>query len=106
MARWFFVFCLIICLGVPVAASSAPTPLAKVVEAQLDLLDIGEMERLIANLDGEVQAQLPSLDIGQLILGNQGIDWGNLLGALTRYLFREVVANSRLLARLVVARHS
>ncbi|NMB23993.1 MAG: hypothetical protein GX986_00500 [Firmicutes bacterium] len=102
MARWFFVFWLIICLGVPAAASSAPTPLAKVVEAQLDLLDMGEMERLIANLDGEVQAQLPTLDIGQLILGNQGIDWGNLLGALTRYLFREVVANSRLLARLVV----
>lgn len=90
------------CLGSLAAASEPSAPLTKVVEAQLDLLDLGELERLIANLDGEVKAQLPSLDMGQLVLGKEGIDWGNLLGALTRYLFKEVVANSRLLAQLMI----
>ena len=103
VARWvWFSLLLIICWTAPVLASSTPAPLAKVVEAQLEELDIGEIERMIAGLDAEVRAQLPTLELRQVISGSQGIDWSKLIQELARYLFKEVVANFRLLGQLVI----
>ncbi|NLY51703.1 MAG: stage III sporulation protein AE [Firmicutes bacterium] len=86
----------------PAGASSLNSPLEKVVEAQLGELDTGEIERTLASIDAGLQAQLPSLDLKEIIFSGGGIEWGKLVQDLFHYLFREVVANYRLLTGLLV----
>jgi len=83
-------------------ASDLNSILEKVVDAQLRELDTREIERTLAAVHGDVQAQLPSLDLREIILGSKGMDWGRLVQDLFNYLFREVVANFRLLTGLLV----
>ncbi len=84
------------------AASSLNSALEKVVEAQLVELDTGAVERALADIDADIQAQLPSLDLQEIIFGRRGLEWGRLVQELSQYLFREVVANLRLLTGLLV----
>ncbi|NMB44975.1 MAG: stage III sporulation protein AE [Firmicutes bacterium] len=93
---------IIICSTNIVQASSLLSPIEKVVETQLGELDIADIERTLANLDADIQAQLPSLELSQMIFRGKGVEWGKLFPDLIRYLFREVVANSRLLGELVM----
>ena len=83
-------------------AFSASSPMEKIVEAQLEELDTQEIERMLAGLNAEIQAQLPKLELRQIIYGNQDLDLIRLGQELVRYLFREIVANFRLLGQLVI----
>ncbi|NLK08354.1 MAG: hypothetical protein GX316_06595 [Firmicutes bacterium] len=97
-----YILLLIACFTVLAPAAEASISLTNVMDAQLEALDIGEMERLMAGLDGEVQAHLPGLDIRQLILGRGGINWSALWPQIAGYLFKEIAANFSLLSQLVV----
>ncbi|NMB12994.1 MAG: stage III sporulation protein AE [Firmicutes bacterium] len=96
------IFTMVSCFSSMARASFLSSPIEKVVEAQLEELDMADIERTLSGLDAEIQAQLPSLDLSQMIFGGKGIEWGKLVQDLFQHLFREVVANSRLLAQLIV----
>ncbi|NLJ24045.1 MAG: stage III sporulation protein AE [Firmicutes bacterium] len=83
-------------------ASPLVSPMEQVVKVQLEELDLKQLERTLSGLDADIQAQLPSLELGQLMRGGSGIEWGRLGRDLLAYLFREVVANSRLMVQLIV----
>lgn len=91
-----------ICSSTVAMAASLSSPIEKVVEAQLEELDMADIQRTISGLDAEIQAQLPSLDLYEIIFRGKGIEWGKLFQDLFQHLFREVVANSRLLGQLIV----
>ena len=91
-----------ICSSTVAMATSLSSPIEKVVEAQLEELDMADIQRTISGLDAEIQAQLPSLDLYEIIFRGKGIEWGKLFQDLFQHLFREVVANSRLLGQLIV----
>ncbi|NLY29345.1 MAG: stage III sporulation protein AE [Firmicutes bacterium] len=97
-----FLLVLIISTLAYAQASSLNSALEKVVEAQLGELDTGEIQRTLASIDEGLKAQLPSLNLREIILGGKGIDWATLVQELFQYLFREVVANVRLLTGLLV----
>ncbi len=91
-----------LCLGSVARASTLASPVERVVEAQLRELDMAEIRRVFAGLDADTRAQLPSLELRQIIFGGKGVEWGRLFGDILSYLFREVVANSRLLGQLII----
>ncbi|HHV93335.1 MAG TPA: stage III sporulation protein AE [Firmicutes bacterium] len=83
-------------------ASQLDAALEKVVEVQLTELDTREIERTLASIDAQLEAQLPSLDLKEIIFGGKGVDWIKVGQDLINHLFREVVANLRLLTGLLV----
>lgn len=79
--------------------------LQRVVNGQIAGLDTTELENFIAELDAEMQAYIPTLDINEMIFRNGGriqVDFAELGRGLVRYFMREVVFNFRLLGQLLL----
>jgi len=83
------------------ATEPAATPGVLLDEAGLD-----EVEETVGNLETEMKRALPVADFRTLVLnllkGEVGYKPGDILAAVFRYLFREVVGNAALLGKLVV----
>ncbi len=69
-------------------------------------LDMAEMQRLVNRMDMEIKEALPDSDIKSLVAGiakgDISMQPGEIFNNALQYIFREVVANSALLAKLVV----
>lgn len=73
---------------------------------QLQNMDTGNLEQIIDRINRETESYLPRIDliasIRSLIHGENTLTLKNTLNGLFKYLFREVIANSKLLAKLIV----
>lgn len=82
-----------------------PDP-GKLAEKQLELLDLSQVEGFIRELDMELGEYLPDLSLIGLMNnireGNLGFEWRDFFNTLLRYLFRELLAASSLLGKIVV----
>ena len=78
------------------------SPLEKVVDAQLGELDTGEIERTLASIDAGLQAQLPSLDLKEIIFSGGGIEWGQAGTRSVPLSISRSGTNYRLLTGLLV----
>ena len=103
------VFSLVLILCSPTLAAQGGGPALdreKIIEEQLDILDLHGIEALIGDINRQAAAQVPELNIreliGRMVAGKEIFNVGALLGGLLQYLFKEVVANSRLLGQLLL----
>lgn len=74
-------------------------------EAQLQELDISQLEQFMQQLDHDLRRHMPSLDLQRLIRSQEeGVSFHprRFLAELGRYLLREVVFHSRLLGQLLL----
>lgn len=75
-------------------------------EQVVDKIDFSEIEKFVQQVDEEVQQNIPELSITKLYHGiKQGeFNWDirEMFSGLVRFFFKEVVANSALLTRLIV----
>jgi stage III sporulation protein AE len=82
-----------------------PDP-GKLAEKQLELLDLSQVEGFIRELDMELGEYLPDLSLIGLMNnireGNLGFEWRDFLNTLLKYLFRELLAASSLLGKIIV----
>lgn len=76
------------------------------VDRILDEIDLGRLDDAVKLLNEEIEGALPESDFRDLVVslvrGELGYRPTDLLGAVWRYLFQEIIANAALLGKLVV----
>lgn len=85
----------------PAAAADPDT----IISEQLDALPLEEVENYLSALQRDFGEYLPAFgvkDILAMLRGEGSVDFPAFFRGLLRYLFREVVANSNVLGRLIV----
>ncbi len=101
----FLAFYIGLTLAMPLAAWAAPESAGEVDE-QLGKLDMGEVQQFVNRMDHELQSALPETDFKALVTGlatgQIAMQPTEIFNQCINYLFREVVANSALLGKLVV----
>lgn len=90
----------------------SPTPVLAAVgapeeaEQELSALDMSAVESFVNRLDSEIEGTVPGLNFKEMVvkLAKRDVDWkpADIFKELMTYLFREVVANSALLGKLVI----
>ncbi|RKO66753.1 stage III sporulation protein AE [Desulfofundulus salinus] len=105
---WFCVFCVVL-LFFPAAALALPGGVSEStssLEPVQKTLDISGVEDYINTLDAEIKEAIPGFNFKEMVMklirGEIDLSAGELFRSLLSYLFREVVANSALLGKLVV----
>lgn len=93
---------LLLCLAPGTAWAEPPAD----PEGLLGEIDLSRLEDSVRALNSEIEEAIPDLQfkdlVGSLIKGDLGYQPADLLGALFRYLFKEVLGNAALLGKLVV----
>ncbi|MCL6581294.1 MAG: stage III sporulation protein AE [Firmicutes bacterium] len=88
------------------SGTGAPAYLEDEIEAQAEMVGLEEVQRLLDELNREMEAELPPLDlrsfVAALLRGEAPYSFTGLVKAVGLRLIREVVANSWLLGRLVI----
>ncbi|MHB1419264.1 MAG: stage III sporulation protein AE [Bacillota bacterium] len=104
-------FALAILLGLlmyipPAVAAPVQTATGTTVDEQLKNLNLKELESFISQVDAEVGDYLPDLSVTKIIAdlrsGKTDLSLKSLLEGILKYLFRELLANSSLLGKLVI----
>jgi stage III sporulation protein AE len=76
------------------------------VQGQAERLDDGEFQRLLDQVSRDAGGYAPRIDwreaVSQVSAGREGIDVRGLARGVATYLFRETVANTRLLGKLII----
>ncbi|SFR02694.1 stage III sporulation protein AE [Desulfoscipio geothermicus DSM 3669] len=89
----------------PTAARAAPDA-GSVMDEQMNKLDMGQIQQFINRMDYELQSALPETDFKSLVrglaTGDISLQPADIFNRCVQYIFREVVANSALLGKLVV----
>lgn len=101
--------CLALVMSPPCAAAApatgAPDPAAKL-DSRVEELDMLEVQRFVNGMDAEIRKALPGTDFKTLVTGlargDISLQPREIFTRSLQYIFREVVANSSLLAKLVV----
>lgn len=95
---------LLLLLFVP--AGMADTTVDRVVEEQIDKLNLTDIQQFVDQVDGEMERFIPQLSVRQLVQdmrrGKLDLSFGKFLSGLVRYLFSEFLAHSYLLTQLLV----
>ncbi|MHB1125361.1 MAG: stage III sporulation protein AE [Bacillota bacterium] len=106
-----FLLALVVLLGFllytpPAVAEPVQSPASTNVDEQLSNLDVKELESFIRQVDAEVGEYLPDLSLSKIVAdlrsGEADLSTKNLLEGIFRYFFRELLANSSLLGKLVI----
>ncbi|MBA1337012.1 MAG: Stage III sporulation protein AE [Firmicutes bacterium] len=88
------------------AAEEADSSRQGVIDAQIDRIDMDEMQRVLNSLNEDVQEYMPRLSAKDMIkglaTGKVGISPGQVIAGIGRYLFSQVLANINLMAKLIV----
>jgi len=102
-------FVLLSAVGTAHAAPERPgqnaPDVSAIIEQQLSELDTAALDEVLAKLQAEYAGYIPEIGLRQLIGGLRAgvmVDPRELLNSLLRYAFREVVAQTGLLTRLLV----
>lgn len=89
----------------PAAARATPDA-GNVMGEQMNKLDMGQVQQFINRMDYELQSALPETDFKSLVrglaTGDISLQPADIFNRCVQYIFREVVANSALLGKLVV----
>ncbi len=118
-AIWLFVICLSGALvfdltpvkaaesgGDPSQDLTAALPDNQKLQEQISALNLETIEKYLAEINKDLDTYIPQLDlrdmIGRLARGELGVSANEVLKGLLKYLFREMVANSRLLGQLLL----
>lgn len=76
------------------------------VEKQLEKLELQEIDKFITQVDKEVNQHLPELSLKGMLdavkEGNLDLSFSEIFKGLVRYLFKELVAESALLGKLII----
>ncbi|MBE3584702.1 MAG: stage III sporulation protein AE [Thermoanaerobacter sp.] len=102
------VLCLfwVLCPAAALALPESPAGSAPSLEPALASPDLSGVEDYINTLDAEIKEALPGFHFKEMVIklvnGELDLSPGEILKDLFSYLFREVVANSALLGKLVV----
>ncbi|AGL02025.1 stage III sporulation protein AE [Desulfoscipio gibsoniae] len=104
-ALLFLILYICLSLALPLAAWAA-TDIAGEMEEQTGKLDMVEIQQFINRMDHDLQSALPETDFKALVTGlatgQISMQPTEVFNQCINYLFREVVANSALLGKLVV----
>ncbi|GAB6138819.1 stage III sporulation protein AE [Halanaerobaculum tunisiense] len=101
-------FCLLFILVVPTqAANEQPSKEpGQIIEGQLQNLDLSELEKEVDKLNKEAGDYLPPLELRDIIslFSQEGFQnkFSQVLQGLLRYLFDELLVNSKLLGKIIV----
>ncbi|MCR4397427.1 MAG: stage III sporulation protein AE [Firmicutes bacterium] len=80
--------------------------MSELVQGQAERLDDGEFQRLLDQVSRDAGGYAPRIDwreaVSQVSAGREGIDVRGLARGVATYLFRETVANTRLLGKLII----
>ncbi|SCG83307.1 Stage III sporulation protein AE [Proteiniborus sp. DW1] len=80
--------------------------LDQLIEKQMESLKIDELEQLVREINNTTKDALPEINfkefIVSLIKGEKILDGGKLLNGILKIIFSEVIANSSLLAKLLI----
>lgn len=78
----------------------------EIISKQLNTLDLTKIEKSIGQIEKEFGEYLPTLNLKEIFLSNQGKGLGfnfmQLFNGILRYFFQEVIVNFHLLAKLLV----
>jgi len=92
-------------LALPLAAWAASN-IAGEVDEQAGKLDMGEIQQFVNRMDHDLQSALPETDFKALVIGlatgQISMQPTEIFNRFINYIFRELVANSELLGKLVV----
>ena len=106
MPRIIYITLLLCLLFSPVSVQAAPEQQALSPEGQLAELEMGKLEEFVNHLNEEIEGAIPELNFKELVLqvvkGDVDLQVADIFTGLFKYLFKEVVANSSLLGKLVV----
>ncbi len=103
MLKKFVVLLVLIILALPGAAAAGQTGAG---DKPVPDLDMAEVNRYIERLDGEIKGVVPGINFKDLVyrIARNDVSFRpqDIAGSAAAYVFREVVANSSLLGKLVV----
>ena len=103
MARSFLLFMMVCLLILPGVAVAEPVNTGNQQDAELDMTEIN---KTIESLDGEIKGVVPTIDFKNLVyrIARNEVSFKpqDLISSSVSYVFREVVANSSLLGKLVI----
>jgi stage III sporulation protein AE len=106
--KGFFLIAVLYMLVSPAAALAEPGSFNSGNRQEIPVpeLDMAEINRYVGNLDSEIKAVVPDIDFKQLVYkiarNEASFKPQDILKSVTSYIFREVVANSALLGKLVI----
>ncbi|HHY36657.1 MAG TPA: stage III sporulation protein AE [Firmicutes bacterium] len=100
---------LFLCLAYSVAAAAEDETAfdrEALIREQMEELELEKIEAFLAEINRQGREFLPEINlqelVGRIARGEEAFNFRALLGGLLRYLFQEVVANSRLLGQLIL----
>lgn len=106
MPRLILIIMLICLLLSPVSVQAASEQPGLSPEGQLAQLEMNKLEEFVRNLNADIEGAVPELKFKELVtqLVKGDLDWqvSDIFTGLLKYLFKEVVANTSLLGKLVV----
>lgn len=102
----WMVLLVVFCMAAsPVLVQAAPVT-GDELDERVNELDMGEIQQFVNKMDNELKKALPETDFRALVTGlasgNISLRPAELFNQCVNYIFREVVANSALLGKLVV----
>jgi len=104
-------------IGIPVAMAAdggqAPSgqeavsvPAGMAVQDQMGGLDLEKVEKYLTDIDRDMSTYIPELNLKEMVVklarGEVGLSAGEVMKGLLKFLFRDIVANSRLLGQLLI----
>jgi len=106
----------ILCFAMPAALAAenentSPGDTADVsseaeLKEQMTGLDMETIEKHLAELNRDMNTYMPKLDLKEMLAklahGELGVGLGDIFSGLLKYLFKEMVANSRLMGQLLI----
>ncbi|AQS58495.1 stage III sporulation protein AE [Desulforamulus ferrireducens] len=106
MPRIIYILLLLCLLLSPVSVQAATEGQDLSPEGQLAELELGKLEEFVDHLNAEIEGAIPELNFKELVLqvvkGDVDLQVADIFTGLFKYLFKEVVANTSLLGKLVV----
>lgn len=76
------------------------------IKDQLAGLDLEKVESYLTEIDNEISTYIPQLNLKEMVTklarGEVGLSAGEVMKGLFKYLFREMIANSKLLGQLLI----
>lgn len=99
-------FVIFLVAGEPFLPAAAAVTPADDLQKEVEALDLKAVDKYLTEINRDIQSFVPDLNIKELLFklarGEIAISLSGIFTGLIKYLFREVVANSRLLGQLMI----
>ncbi len=92
--------------GQPLQQDAAADSASQKLHDQMTGLDLDKVEKYLSEINRDLSTYMPQLNLKEMIFkiarGELGLSVSEVMKGLLKYLFREMVANSRLLGQLLI----